>query len=135
MVSPADGLAQLRAAAASGALDDLAHRYGVRVLTVFGSTARGEPGARDLDIGVLFEYDRVPALLDLVSELDRLTGRENDVTHLNRAGPVLRERAFVGAVWLFESERGALSDAMGAAINERMDTDPWRRLNLELMAE
>lgn len=135
VVTPAEGLVRLRAAADSGSLDALCERYAIRVLTVFGSAGRAEPQARDLDIGVFFEHGRTPALLDLMVELDGVTGADNDVVHLNRAGPVLRERAFVGSVWLYESEPGALADAMTAAIAERIDTDPGRRLDLELMAE
>ncbi|MGI8759492.1 MAG: hypothetical protein ACR2K0_09325 [Acidimicrobiales bacterium] len=51
MATPAQGLARLRAAAASGQLDELCARHSVRVLTVFGSAARAQPGARDLDVG------------------------------------------------------------------------------------
>jgi predicted nucleotidyltransferase len=133
--TPQEGLSRLQAAAEAGDLDALATRHGVRVLTVFGSTGRGEPRPRDLDIGVLFEHDHHPDLLALITALDELTGAENDVAHLNRAGPVLRERALVGAVGLFESEPGALADAMVAAVAERIDTDANRRLDLELLAE
>ena len=112
VVTPAEGLVRLRAAADSGSLDALCERYAIRVLTVFGSAGRAEPQARDLDIGVFFEHGETPALLDLLVELDGVTGAENDVVHLNRAGPVLRERAFVGSVWLYESEPGALADAI-----------------------
>jgi hypothetical protein len=54
--------------------------------------------------------------------------------HLNRGGPVIRERALVGSVELFESKPGALASAQVAAVLERMDTDWMRRLDLELMA-
>jgi predicted nucleotidyltransferase len=134
-MTPQEGLSRLRAAAESGDLDALAARHGIRVLTVFGSTSRGEPRPRDLDIGVFFEHDHHPDLLALLTDLDTLTGAANDVAHLNRAGPVLRERALVGAVGLFESEPGALADAMVAAVAERIDTDANRRLDLELLAE
>jgi predicted nucleotidyltransferase len=134
-MTPQEGLSRLRTAADSGDLDALATRHGVRVLTVFGSAGRGELHPGDLDIGVLFERNREPDLLTLLAELDDLTGADNDVAHLNRAGPVLRERALVGAVGLFESEPGALADAMVAAVAERIDTDANRRLDLELLAE
>lgn len=55
MVTPAAGLARLRAAAAAGELDALGRRHRIRVLTVFGSTARNDPAARDLDVGALLE--------------------------------------------------------------------------------
>lgn len=135
MTSPAAALRHLRDAAASGALDAFCARHAVRVLTVFGSAARGEPDARDIDVGVLVErgatFDTLAAHADLVA----LTGTEAvDLAQLNRAGPVLRERALVGSVALFESVPGALADAQVFAIAERIETDPLRRLNLELLS-
>lgn len=56
-----------------------------------------------------------------------------DLAHLNRAGPVLRERALVGSVALFESAPGRFADAQTAAIGERIETDPMRRLDLDLL--
>ncbi len=106
------------------------------MLTVFGSAARGEPTARDLDIGVLIEFgapfDPFAAVVDLI----RLTGTEQvDLVHLNRGGPVIRERALAGSIGLYQSEPTALANAQMAAITERMETDPMRWRNLELMAE
>lgn len=125
----------MRAAAASGHLDLLCARHVVRVLTVFGSAARGEPGARDLDVGVLSEPDLAFDPVAWVTELVELTGvRDIDLAHLNRAGPVLRERALVGCVALFESGPGRYADAQTAAIGERIETDAMRRLDLELLA-
>jgi len=107
----------------------------VRVLTVFGSTARGEPKPRDLDIGVLFEPDADPDYLAIIGDLVDLTKVDAvDFVHLNRGGPVIRERAFVGSIGLYESEPGALASAQVAAVLERIDTDWMRRLDLELMA-
>lgn len=133
--APAEGLARLERAAESGELDALCDRYGVRLLTAFGSTARGDQAPRDLDIGVLFERDVRPDVLGLLADLTDLAGVDLDLAHLNRAGPVLRERALLGTVGLFESERGALATAGTAALGERIDTDASRRLDLELLAE
>ncbi len=135
MRTPAEALERLREAAASGELDAFCARHAVRVLTVFGSAGRGEAVARDLDVGVLVEpgvpFDPVAAVADLID----LTGLGAvDLAHLNRGGPVLRERALVGSVALYESAPGALADAQVAAIAERIETDPMRRLNLELLA-
>lgn len=135
MNPPAHGLARLLAAARSGALDELGARHGLRVLTVFGSAARAEPGARDLDVGVLTEPGTELDVLALQADLVALSEVEAvDLSHLNRAGPVLRERALVGCVALFESAPGHYARAQTAAIGERIDTDPMRRLDLELLA-
>lgn len=135
MTTPAQGLVRLRAAAASGELDALCERHCVRVLTVFGSAARSDPGARDLDVAVLSEPDTSLDALALVADLVELTGVEKiDLAHLNRGGPVLRERALVGSVPLFESAAGRYAAAQTAAIGERIETDALRRLDLELLA-
>jgi predicted nucleotidyltransferase len=106
----------------------------VRVLTVFGSTARAERGARDLDVAVISEPGAAFDPVALINDLVALTGVEAvDLAHLNRAGPVLRERALVGAVTLFESAPGRFADAQTVAIGERIETDPMRRLDLELL--
>lgn len=132
MVTPAQGLARLRAAAG---LEAVCERHHVRVLTVFGSTARSLPSARDLDVAVLTEPGRPLDAIGLVNDLIELSGVDAvDLAHLNRAGPVLRERALVGVVPLFESEPGAFADAQTAAIGERIETDPLRRLDLDLLA-
>ncbi len=136
MTSPAEGLARLRAAADSGELDIFCRRHRVRVLTVFGSAARGEPAARDLDVGVLVEVGHPFDLLAVVNDLIELTGTDAvDLVHLNGGGPVIRERALAGSIGLYESEPAALANAQMAAITERMETDPMRWRNLELLAQ
>lgn len=135
MNTPAVGLARLVTAARSGELDELCTRHALRVLTVFGSAARGEPGARDLDVAVISEPAAHLDVLGLVAALVALSGVEQlDLAHLNRASAVLRERALVGCVPLFESAQGHYANAQTAAIGERIETDPMRRLDLELLA-
>jgi predicted nucleotidyltransferase len=134
MATPAEGLARLRASAASGELDALCHRHAVRVLTVFGSAARAEPGVRDLDVGVISEPDASFDPVSLITDLVALTGVEDiDLAHLNQGGAVIRERALVGSIPLFESAGGRYADAQTAAIGERIETDAMRRLDLELL--
>jgi predicted nucleotidyltransferase len=126
VATPAEGLARLRTAADTGELDALCRRHRIRVLTVFGSAARADPAARDLDVGVLLEPNTRIDYLPLIRDLDLLTGADVDVVHLNEAGPILRERALVGSVALDESEPGAGASASTAAMVERMDTE-WLR--------
>ena len=130
-----EGLARLRTSAESGELDVLCRRHRVRVLTVFGSAARGDPGARDLDIGVLLEPGATVDYLGLIRDLDRITEADIDVVLLDAGGPVIRERALVGSVVLDESEPGAWASAATAAMLERIDTEWLRRLDLELLAD
>jgi predicted nucleotidyltransferase len=135
MVTPSEGLDRLRAAAESDELRVLCQRHHVTVLTVFGSAGRGEPEPRDLDVGVLTEHAADFDLFGFVTDVIELVGLEQvDVAHLNAAGPLLRERALVGSMILYESEPGIWARASTAAVMERMDTDWLRRLSLELLA-
>ena len=135
MATPAEGLARLRAAADAGELDVLCRRHCIRVLTVFGSAARADPAARDLDVGVLLEPGVPIDYLLLIRDLELLTDADVDVVHLNEAAPVLRERALVGSVVLDEGEPGAWASASTAAVLERMDTEWLRRMDLDLLAD
>jgi predicted nucleotidyltransferase len=135
VATPAEGLARLLAAAETGELDVVCRRHRIRVLTVFGSAARDDPAARDLDVGVLLEPDASIDYLPLIRDLELLTGADVDVVHLNDAAPVLRERALVGSVVLDESEPGAWATASTAAVLERMDTEWLRRMDLDLLAD
>lgn len=135
VATPAEGLARLRTMARGGELAALCRRHGIRVLTVFGSAARGAADARDLDIGVLTDGSRQ---FDAAAAVDELVGRTGvsdiDLAHLNRGGPLIRERALVGSILLFEDRPGSLANAQMSAIAERMETDRFRRLALELLA-
>lgn len=134
-MTPVEGLLRLRAAAESGALDVWCAERGIAVMTVFGSVVRHPDRARDLDVAVLPERGRVLDLSALVVELMDLTGVDLvDLADLSRAGPVLRERALVGCVALFEARPGDYAAAQIAAIGERVDTDANRRLALSLLA-
>lgn len=135
VVTPSEGLARLQAAAGSGELDRLCQRWKIHLLTVFGSAGRGEPAPGDLDIGVLTDHGADFDLYGFVTEVIRIVGLEQvDVAHLNAAGPLLRERALIGAIILYEREPGTWARASTAAVMERMDTDWLRRLGLELLA-
>jgi predicted nucleotidyltransferase len=134
MSTPAAALARLRALAEFGGLDSLCRRFGVRVLSVFGSTARAEPDPRDLDVAVLLEPGPPPNYGDLISALRDAAGIDIDFVVLNSVGPLLRERALIGSVVLYESVPGAWINAATAAATERMDTDWLRRLQLDVLA-
>lgn len=134
MATPVEGLDRLRAAAESGELDKFCARHAVRILTVFGSAAQGDPQADDLDIAIMVEPGSTIDYPTSVGDLMDLSDANVDLVHLNRGGPVIRLRALVGSVVLFESEPGAWASASTAAALERMDTVHLRRLDLELLA-
>lgn len=135
MVTPTEGLRRLLLAEATGDLRTLCRRHDVVLLTVFGSTARGERDPRDLDIAVLTSRKACVDMLGLIDELVDLVGTEKiDVVNLDAAGPLLRERALVGAIVLHEEDSGIWARTSTAAVMERMDTDWMRRLGLDLLA-
>lgn len=134
MTSPGEGLLRLQAAAETGALDVLCAQHAVSVLTVFGSVVHTPATARDLDVAALPEPGSSLDLPALVVALTDLTGTQHvDVADLGRADPVLRERALVACLPLFEARPGASAAAQAAAVGERVDTDANRRLNLALL--
>lgn len=133
-VTPVQALARLTQS--PDELERICARHGVRVMTAFGSAARGNPDARDLDLAVAFEPGHRRDVLALLAELVDLAGADAiDLMELDRAGPVARERALVATMPLFESEPGALARLQMAAMLERMDTDWLRRLDLDLLAQ
>ena len=134
MGAPAQGLARLRAATSSGELDALCASHHIRVLTVYGSAARGEGVARDLDIGVITEGADLD-VVTLTADLMDLTGTDRvDLAHLNRAGPVLKERALVGSIGLDNAMLVHLRPRRPRRAASGIDTDPMRWLDLELLS-
>jgi predicted nucleotidyltransferase len=131
---PRTALQRLRAAADDGRLDELCRRHRVRVLTAFGSAVRPDTDPRDLDVAVGFEPQHPGDVLALLDDLIVLTGSDElDLLVLNRAGPVVRERALVQCLPLHESQPTAYATAQVAAMGERMDTEWLRALDLEAL--
>lgn len=131
---PAAGLARLAELAADGRLDELCERHGIAVLTVFGSVARGAREPNDLDIAVLHRPGARVDYLALIGELQAAAGTDIDLAVLDLSGPVLRERALVGAIPLYEHRPAEWQRAATAAALVRMDTAWMRRLDLDLLA-
>jgi predicted nucleotidyltransferase len=134
VVTPDEGLRRLMAASGSGRLDEVCRRHGVRILTVFGSAGRGEADPADLDVGVSLEPGVVIDVLALLTDLHEVAGREVDLAVVDRASPLLRDRALMHAEPVWESVPGAWIDAAVAAHLEAMDTAWLRRLDLERLA-
>jgi predicted nucleotidyltransferase len=134
VVTPQEGWERLVEASESGRLDDVCRRHHVRVLTVFGSTGRGEPDPADLDVGVSFEAGASPDVLALLTDLYEVAGREVDLAVVDRASPLLRDRALMHAQPVWEAVPGDWINMAVAAHLEAMDTAWLRRLDLERMA-
>lgn len=133
-----DEHARLRDAATQGALVKLCDRHGVDLVVVFGSVLDPDAEPRDLDIAVRFapgDATHAHDALKLLDGLYRLTGSERiDLMVLNRAAPLARERALTNGEPLFQRHRGDFANEQIAAIMERIDTDRFRALELELLS-
>jgi hypothetical protein len=104
---------------------------------VFGSviTETGDP--HDLDVAIrLGSRTQRHDPLTILDDLYRLTGSErSDLMVLNRAAPLARERALTTGEPMFQGKAGDFANAQIAAIMERLDTDQFRAMDLELMAD
>lgn len=137
MRSPREALAVLVAAAEDGRLEEICDRFGLDLVSVFGSVLDDREAApSDLDVAVRFGPAAEPDQLGVISALGELVRcDELDVMVLNRAGVVARSRALgAGSRGLFERTRGAYALAQMAAVTEEMETAPMRRRDLELLA-
>lgn len=107
------------------ALVATARSEGLDLAVLFGSTARGEPGAEDLDIAL---RGRRP--LDLIALTNRLTvalGREDvDLVDLRVADPVMLMRVASEGVPLYEAEPGAFGRFHSLAARRFFDTRKFR---------
>lgn len=111
---------RLRAAAT-----DVGRQAGLRLVLLFGSAARGEVGAEDLDLGVLGTgpVDAVALTNQLVR---RLGVQQVDVTDLRRADPVLLAQAARDGVPLYEGSPGEFARFASLAVRRFADTRKFR---------
>ena len=121
MIRIGDGTSPaLREAAARAAA-----QFGARLVVLFGSTARGEPNAQDLDVGILGETP-----LDAVAVTNTLTRQLGtqavDVTDLRRADPVLLALVARDGVALFEQVPGEFAQFASLAMRRFADTRKFR---------
>jgi predicted nucleotidyltransferase len=127
----------LLAAAEDGRLEVLSERFGLDLVSVFGSSLDpniDDPG--DLDVAIRFEDLSRADVAGAVGALAELVGSDQvDVMVLNGAGVVARSRALgPQARGLFEKRPGLYALAQMAALAEEMETAHMRRHDLELLA-
>jgi predicted nucleotidyltransferase len=114
--------ARLRAAAA-----EVARSADLRLVVLFGSAARGEAGAEDLDIGVLGPPGAAVDPVAITNHLvQRLAVQEVDVTDLARADPVLLALVARDGVPLYESSAGEFAQFASLAVRRFADTRKFR---------
>ena len=128
--------AHLREAATRGTLAEVCELHDLDLLVVFGSVLAADVDPRDLDVAVRFgSGEGAHDTLRLLNDLYELTGSERiDLMVLNRAAPLARERVLTTGEPLFQRKPGDFANAQIAAIMERLDTDRFRAMELELMS-
>lgn len=120
---------------ASHSLDDLrraaaqvAREAGYRLVVLFGSTARQEPGARDVDLGI--ETATSHETLDPVeaaAAFARILGRGDvDIADLRRANPVLLMAVAREGVPLYEASGVEFANFSSLAMRRYADTKKFR---------
>lgn len=86
-------------------LNELARRFGIRVILQFGSTVTGTTHDRS-DVDLAVQLDTPDVSLETILEMQealqsRFPGREVDVAILNRADPLFRKKIMEGCRMLF----------------------------------
>ena len=127
---------RLRDAIPDGTLRDAAAKagrhFGARLIVLFGSAARGETAAEDLDIGILGSgpVDPVAVTNELTQSLQT---QAVDVTDLRRADPVLLALVARDGIPLFENEPGAFARFVSLAVRRFADTKKFRDAQAEAL--
>ena len=135
MTTPADAFAALQEAERSGELARLADRLSLGLIVVFGSVARGDPSADDLDVAVSSRPGTRLDILDVVNALLELTRFDDvDVMDLDRADALARQHALVPGEPLYEYESGGFVREQLRASAERLSTEWMRQADLVLLA-
>lgn len=107
-----------------------------RLAVVFGSSARGDAGARsDLDVGVWFEAGAGKTPSALAVALERATGRRVDLVSLEDAPPLLRFEIARDGVVVVERGQHAWADFRAKAMLDWWDWAPTARMMHRIAAE
>jgi predicted nucleotidyltransferase len=109
-------------------LQPVAQKFGVRLIVVFGSVARGTIREEsDIDVGVLMErYPTFNRRLKLWLELSKLFQAEIDLAMLNHAEPVFGSEVARDGKLLFEGEKFAWENWRSYKIHQFWDTKKFR---------
>lgn len=117
-------------------LERACRRFGVRVLALFGSHARGDPHqSSDLDLAVDFDGEPTPdEELGFLGAVTEAVGTDRiDVVNVRRADPLLLRSIALCAVPIYESVPGSLARVEMVALARFMDTARFRLLRRSLL--
>jgi len=109
-------------------LKPLARKFGLRLIVLFGSTARGVMNREsDIDLGVLSEKPLSPVQRRrLWSALSTLFPADVDLTVLNHADPLVSYQIASEGVVFFESVSFAWENWKSYAVRRYWDTHKFR---------
>lgn len=126
---------RLRASVADGRLVGLAERHDLALVVLFGSAGDPEePDPGDVDLAVAWMPGADRDLIRLITDVMELLGDAVDVLDLDRGGSLVRQRALTRGELLLERQAGAFAMRQMRAVRDYIDTAPFRRLSLELLA-
>lgn len=149
------GVRRLRHAADSGQLAELARRYRLELITLFGSSRSRPKSAGDIDIAYLPAFNpadsqdssrtqtatgskssrSLPTHVQLMIDVEELTGCDQiDLMNLKRATPVALFAALAHGEPLYESQRGIFANQQIQAMGIFRDTAHFRDLALRMWA-
>jgi predicted nucleotidyltransferase len=116
------------------AVAELASDQPLRLVVLFGSMARGDAGARDVDLGLLAE-GRLD-LVDLTNRLTRRLGCQNvDLADLGRADPLLMALVARDGLVLHEGRPGEFARFASLAARRFADTAKFRDAERQYIAD
>lgn len=105
----------------------IAEQTGLRMVVLFGSTARGEERQEDLDLGVLGSDRDAIDSVDLTNRFTVALGRQDvDVVDLGRADPVLLMLVARDGIPLYESAPSEFACFYSLAARRFADTKKFR---------
>lgn len=137
--TPHDALQRLLAHSADGELAKLCDEHAVELLVAHGSAVEPDPlrPPRDLDLAFRTRHGTSTDIVALVNALmDAARFEAIDLMDVRRADLVARARALgPKSVLLHESAPSLFAEAQVTAIMMEMETQPWRDLDLRLMAQ
>lgn len=124
----ADKHGSLPALPSTAQLQSLAEEFGLRLVVLFGSSARGRTDQdSDVDIGVLVNRPlSTVQRTEMWSRLSQITQAEVDLTVLNHFEPLLGYQVARDGVVLFEAEPRAWEGWKSYALRRYWDTHKYR---------
>ncbi|HAZ37090.1 MAG TPA: nucleotidyltransferase domain-containing protein [Clostridiaceae bacterium] len=119
-------------------INELVQKYGIKLLYVFGSYAKGSNNKNsDIDIAVLVDDNYKPMYkLNMIGDLTSIFKRDDiDLVILNGASPVLRHQVIKYGKIIYEESLEEKVIFEAKVLSVYMDMEPFRRTQMEFINE